>query len=96
VTNLAGKIIINANNLDLTRADLVAGGSINIQASNLVGSAGAVVSCQNLSYNFGSTNGNLNFTNLAGQSVSPVVRKYCRLERRGGPNYMVEVFELYV
>ena len=69
VTNLGGRIIINANNLDLTRADLVAGGYIKIQASNLVSSANAVVSCQYLSYNLGSTNGNLNFTNLASQSI---------------------------
>jgi hypothetical protein len=69
VTNLGGNIIINANNLDLTRADLVAGGYIKIQASNLVSSANAVVSCQYLSYNLGSTNGNLNFTHLAGQSI---------------------------
>ena len=69
VTNLGGRIIINANNLDLTRADLVAVGYIKIQASNLVSSANAVVSCQYLSYNLGSTNGNLNFTNLASQSI---------------------------
>ena len=69
VTNLGGRIIINANNLDLTRADLVAGGYIKIQASNLVSSANAVVSCQYLSYNLGSTNGNLNFTHLASQSI---------------------------
>jgi hypothetical protein len=69
VTNLGGRIILNANNLDLTRADLVAGGYVRIQASNLVSSANAVVSCQYLSYNLGSTNGNLNFTNLASQSI---------------------------
>jgi hypothetical protein len=69
VTNLGGRIIINANNLDLTRADLVAGGYIKIQASNLVSSANAIVSCQYLSYNLGSTNGNLNFTHLASQSI---------------------------
>jgi glucuronoarabinoxylan endo-1,4-beta-xylanase len=70
VTNLGGGIIINANNLDLTKADLVAGGYINIQANNLVSSTNAVVSCQNLSFNLGSTNGHLNITNLADQSVS--------------------------
>ena len=94
VTNLAGRIIINANNLDLTRADLVAGGSINIQASNLVGSAGAVMSCQNLSYNFGSTNGNLNFTNLAGQSVSQLQGNIAAWSAVW-TNYMVEVFPNY-
>jgi hypothetical protein len=69
VTNLGGRIIINAYNLDLSLAGLVAGGYINIQANNLVGSANAAVSCQNLSYNLGSTNGNLNFTKLASLSI---------------------------
>jgi O-glycosyl hydrolase len=69
-TNLPGRIQINANNLDLSRAKLGAQGDIWIQASNLVGSAGAVVDCQNLSFNFGSTNGNLIFTNLAKADVS--------------------------
>ena len=35
----------------------------------MISSAGAVIDCQNLSYNLGSTNGLLNVTNLAGQSV---------------------------
>jgi hypothetical protein len=70
VTNLGGRIIINANNLDLSKANLVAGGYIKIQASNLVSSAGAVVNCQYLSFNLGSTNGYLNLTNLASQSIA--------------------------
>ena len=69
VSNLGGRITINADNLDLTRADLVAGGDINIQANNLVSSTNAVVSCQNLSYHLGSTNGNLNFTRLGSLSI---------------------------
>ena len=40
-----------------------------VHARNLIGSAGATVSCQNLSYNLGSTNGYLDLTNLAGNSL---------------------------
>ena len=69
-TNLPGRIQINANNLNITRTFLGAQGSISLQASNLVSSAGAVVDCQNLSFNLGSTNGYLNFTNLAKLNVS--------------------------
>jgi hypothetical protein len=70
VTNLGGRIIITADNLDLTRAGLSAQGDIMIQANNLIGSTGAVVSCQNLSFNLGSQSGYLNFTNLAGLTTS--------------------------
>ncbi|MGB7768846.1 MAG: hypothetical protein WBN22_08340 [Verrucomicrobiia bacterium] len=69
-TNLAGRIRINANNLDLSETWLGAQGDISIQASNLVGSAGAVVDCQNLSFDLGSTSGYLNFTDLAKTNVS--------------------------
>ena len=68
--NLPGRIQVNANSLDLTRTFIGALGGVSLQASNLVGSAGAVVDCQNLSFNLGSTNGNLNFINLAKLRVS--------------------------
>ncbi|MGD1088590.1 MAG: hypothetical protein ABR955_07665, partial [Verrucomicrobiota bacterium] len=70
VTNLGGRIIINADNLDLNRAGLSAQGEIMIQANNLISSTGAVVSCQNLSFNLGSPGGYLNFTNLAALTTS--------------------------
>ncbi|HLX95565.1 MAG TPA: hypothetical protein VKU37_07465 [Verrucomicrobiae bacterium] len=70
VTNLPGRIQINANNLNLSRTFLGSQGSISVQASNLVTSAGAVVDCQNLTFNLGSTNGFLTFTNLAKLNVS--------------------------
>jgi hypothetical protein len=70
VTNLGGRIIINADNLNLTRAGLSAQGDIAVQAANFLGSTGAVVSCQNLSYNLGAPGGNLNFTNLAAVSTT--------------------------
>ncbi|HUA38612.1 MAG TPA: hypothetical protein VMA35_09500 [Candidatus Sulfopaludibacter sp.] len=72
LTNLPGRIVINAGNLDLTRTTISSQGPlIMIQATNLLGSAGAVVSCQNMSYNIGSTSGNLNVTNLANSSTVP-------------------------
>ena len=69
-TNLPGVIQITANSLDLTRTWLAAQGGIFVQTSNLVSSAGAIVDCQNLSFNLGSTNGFLNLTNMAKQLVS--------------------------
>jgi hypothetical protein len=70
VTNLGGRIVIKADNLDLSRAALSAQGYINVQANNLVSSANAVVDSPNLFYNLGATNGMLNFTNLANLSVA--------------------------
>ncbi len=73
VTNLPGRIIINADNLNLTRTTITnyGGAEIVIQANNLTG-APTLVSCQNLSYNLGcSTNGYLNVTNLVGSSGVP-------------------------
>lgn len=70
VTNLPGRIRINANSLDLTRTRLRGEGEIMIQASHIVGSSNAVVDCPNLSYNVGATNGNLNILNLAKPSVA--------------------------
>ena len=70
VTNLPGRLNINANNLDLTKTRISAQGQVTIPATNLIGSTNAVVDCQNVSYNFGSTSGNLNVTNLAKPFVS--------------------------
>jgi len=71
ITNVPGRIQIYADNLDLTKTRMDdEGAEITIVATNLIGSAGAAISCQNLSYNLGSTAGFLNFTNLAVPSVS--------------------------
>jgi hypothetical protein len=70
-TNSPGRVrICAAGNLDLTRSRIGAQGDIMIQAGNLTNSAGAVIDCQTLNYNLGSTNGYLNITNLAQQNVS--------------------------
>ena len=70
ITNAPGRIEIYAKDLNLNKTRISAAGGIVIQASNLVSSAGALMDCQNLSFNLGATNGNLNFTNLAPQSVT--------------------------
>jgi len=65
LTNLPGRIVINATNLDLTWSTITsAGAEIVIQGNNFIGSTGALVSCRNLSYNLGSDSHNLNVTNL--------------------------------
>ena len=72
VTDLPGRIVIKAGNLDITRATITsAGGEIAIQASNLVGSAGAVVSCRNVSFNIGAASGIVNTTNFISSSMVP-------------------------
>ena len=70
VTNLPGRVRIYANNLNLNQTKVRAEGQILIQATNLISSANAAMDCQNLSFNLGTTNGSLNFTNLALPLVS--------------------------
>jgi hypothetical protein len=77
LTNLMGKITINADNLNLNKATLISGGpEVTIQANNLINSTGAVVQCQNLSFNLGATSGHLNVTNLVSQSSLPGLHGY--------------------
>ncbi|MEJ0089344.1 MAG: hypothetical protein WDM80_06310 [Limisphaerales bacterium] len=70
ITNAPGRIEITARDLNLNKARITAAAAIVISASNLVSSAGATLDCQNLSFNVGSTNGFLNITNLAPQTVN--------------------------
>jgi hypothetical protein len=72
LSNLPGRIIINANTLDLTRTVISnSGPEVVIQANNLIGSASAVISCQNLNYTLGSSNGMVNVLNLATNGTLP-------------------------
>jgi hypothetical protein len=74
VTNLPGRIIINANNLDITRTVISnSGPEVVIQANNIIGSSGAVISCQNVSFNLNSSNGNVNVLNLATNGSLPAL-----------------------
>jgi hypothetical protein len=70
LTNRPGKVSIYAGNLNLFQTRIRAEIEIVIQATNLISSTNAVMDCQNLSYNLGSTNGFLNITNLAVPYVS--------------------------
>ncbi len=47
-----------------------ADGLLSVNAKHLVNSSNAVVDCENLSYNLGSTNGSLKIQNLAQESVA--------------------------
>jgi len=69
VTNLPGRIHIYANSLNLFNTQMRGQGEVVIQANHLVSSQNTSVNCQNLSYNLGSTNGNLNVANLAAASI---------------------------
>jgi len=95
ITNAPGRIEVYAKDIDLTKVRMSAAGLIKIQASNLISSAGATMDCQNLSYNLGSTNGLLNITNLAGQSVQRLhgtVSEWSMV----WTNYLIQVYQNYV
>ena len=65
ITNLPGSIRIAAVNLDMTGAKLRAEGQVSITAENLISSTNASIDCENLSYELGSSSGNLVVQNLA-------------------------------
>ncbi len=70
VTNLPGRIEIFADSLDMSKTRFRADGLLSVNAKHLVNSSNAVVDCENLSYNLGSTNGSLKIQNLAQESVA--------------------------
>ena len=90
-----GKIIINAKDLNLSKVRISSGVEVLIQASNLVSSAGAIIDCQNLSYDIGSTNGYLDVTNL---TTSYVQRLHGTVSEWSGvwTNYLYSVYDNYV
>jgi hypothetical protein len=94
VTNLPGRVRIYADNLNLNQAHVRAEGQIIIQATNLITSANAILDCQNLSYNLGSTSGSLNFTNLARSSVSRL-HGTCDMVTAVWSNLLVTVYQNY-
>jgi hypothetical protein len=95
ITNAPGRIHVIAKDLDLTKARVSAEAEIVVQATNLIGSAGAIMDCQNLSYNLGSTNGSLNFLNLANPNV---VRVHGTVSEWSGlwTNYTMQVYQSYI
>jgi hypothetical protein len=64
-----GRIVIEADNLDLRNARIRAEGGVRIKTRHLVGSTNAVIDCQNLSFDIGNTNGLLVITNMVQEQV---------------------------
>jgi len=64
-----GRIVIEADNLDLRNARIRAEGGVRIKTRHLVGSTNAVIDCQNLSLDIGNTNGLLVITNMVQEQV---------------------------
>ncbi len=95
VTNLPGRLNINAGNLDLTKTRISAQGQVTILATNLIGSTNAIVDCQNVSYNFGSTSGSLNVTNLAKPFVTRLNGNISAWSAVW-TNVMIQVFTNYI
>ncbi len=70
VTNLPGRVQVYADNLDMRNTRIRGGGQVIVDTKHLVGSANAVVDCENLTYLLASTNGQLNIVDLAKDSVA--------------------------
>jgi len=70
ITNLAGRVSIDAKQLDLRKAQIQGQGTVSIRADNLKNSRGAVIDAPILNYDLGSTNGVLEIKDLAKSSVS--------------------------
>ncbi|MFM7817376.1 MAG: hypothetical protein ACKPGI_10455 [Verrucomicrobiota bacterium] len=70
ITNLAGRVSIDAKELDLTGARIQGQGAVTIRADNLKGSRGAIIDAPVLSYDIGSTNDVLEIRDLAKGSSS--------------------------
>ena len=64
-----GRVMIDADSLDLSNARIRAEGGVRIKARHLIGSTNAVVDCQNLSLDIGNTNGLLVITNMVQEQV---------------------------
>lgn len=69
-TNFAGRLEINAANLNLQNARIRGGGVALVKAENLVSSANAQIDVPFLFYDLGATNGNLTLSHLAGSSLT--------------------------
>lgn len=63
-TNFSGRAEVRAGNLDMSRARIRGEGLVLLQANHLVNSSNAVVNCENLSVELGSTNGLLRIKDI--------------------------------
>ena len=64
-----GRVMIDADSLDLSNARIRAEGGVRIKTRHLIGSTNAVIDCQNLSLDIGNTNGTLVITNMVQKEV---------------------------
>lgn len=64
-----GRVIVEADDLDLRNARIRAEGGLRIKTKNLIGSTNAVIDCQNLSLELGNTGGLLVITNVVPDKV---------------------------
>jgi hypothetical protein len=59
ITNLPGRVEIDANNLDLTDAQISAQGYVSIKAAHLISATNVLIDCDSLNIDVASTNGTL-------------------------------------
>lgn len=73
VTNLPGRVKIEADSLDMLNTRIRGGGLIEIETKHLIRSAGAIVDGENVSLLLGATNGTLRVQNLLNDTVARVL-----------------------
>jgi hypothetical protein len=69
ITNVAGRVAIEADALDLRRTRIRGNGLVSIETDHLVSSEGALVDCGDLRFRLASTNGILRLKDLSKDSV---------------------------
>ena len=70
ITNIAGRIEINAGSVNLERTRFRSDGLVTVRAKHLYSSTNANMDAFNLNFDLGSTNGTLRVKNLAKQQVN--------------------------
>jgi hypothetical protein len=70
ITNIPGRIQINAGNLDMGRTRVRSDGLVTIRANNLITSSNANMDAWNLAFDLNSASGNLRVQNLAKTEVT--------------------------
>ena len=85
-----GRVVIEADNLDLRNARIRAEGGVRIKTQHLVGSTNAVIDCQNLSLDIGNTNGLLVITNMVQEQVERFTGGVTAYSIAWGNNYVTK------
>ncbi len=68
-TNYPGRVRVFADNLNMENTRIRGEGQVYLQTDHLVSSAGAIVDCENISLNLGSTNGSLKVESIIPSEV---------------------------